>query len=109
MAAHQMRTGHRVVAATLFALLFAVPALAQTPLPAKKPAAANTTGSIANPQRALPPTHVQTQVQAQAQAPSSNPFAGLLGKSSGGLNPEQRAIVDRVNNYLTATQVLSGK
>lgn len=109
MAAHHMRTGHLLAGAALFALsLAALPALAQNATSAKKPAA-NTTGSIANPQRALPPTQAQTQVQAQAQAPSSNPFAGLLGKSSGGLNPEQRAIVDRVNNYLTATQVLSGK
>jgi len=35
----------------------------------------------------------------------------LLGKSgsaSGALNPEQRALVDRVNNYLSNMQVLSG-
>ena len=57
----------------------------------------------------LPPTQAQTQLQAQAQAPASNPFAGLLGKSSDGLNAEQRAIVDKVNSYLTATQVLSGR
>jgi outer membrane lipoprotein-sorting protein len=113
MAAHHMRTGHRLMQGVVLAALcacLAAPALAQNvPLPAKKPTAANTTGSIANPQRVLPPTQAQTQVQAQAQAPASNPFAGLLGKSSGGLNPEQRAIVDKVNNYLTATQVLSGK
>ncbi|HEY4142607.1 MAG TPA: outer membrane lipoprotein carrier protein LolA [Pseudolabrys sp.] len=110
MAAHHTRSSHRLVLAALFVCI-AAPALAQNvPLPAKKPAAANTTGSIINPQRALPPTQAQTQVQAQAQAPSSNPFAGLLGKSSsGGLNSEQRAIVDKVNAYLTATQNLSGK
>lgn len=117
MAAHQMRAGHRLVQGVVFAALFAfsfsclaIPALAQNvPLPAKKPSTVNTTGSITNPQRMLPPTQAQTQVQAQAQAPSSNPFAGLLGKSSDGLNAEQRAIVDKVNGYLTATQVLSGK
>jgi len=49
--------------------------------------------------------------QAQAPNPISNPFAALLGKSgsaSGALNPEQRALVDRVNNYLSNMQVLSG-
>ncbi len=111
MAAHHMRTGHHllqgVLAAALVACL-AAPGMAQTTPPAKKPAAANTTGSISNSQRATQPS--QGQVQAQNQAPSSNPFSGLLGKAtSGGLNPEQRAIVDKVNNYLTATQVLSGK
>jgi outer membrane lipoprotein-sorting protein len=108
MAAHHTRPSHGLVLAALLACI-AVPALAQNvPLPAKKPATANTTGSIANPQRALPPT--QPQTQAQAQAPASNPFAGLLGKSaSDRLNPEQRGIIDKVNGYLTATQVLSGK
>ena len=113
MAEHHTRTGHLLLPGLVFAALFACvagTALAQSvPLPARKPSAANTTGSIANPQRMLPPTQAQTQLQAQAQAPASNPFAGLLGKSSDGLNAEQRAIVDKVNSYLTATQVLSGR
>jgi len=113
MAEHHTCTGHRLLQGLVFAALFACvagTALAQSvPLPARKPSAANTTGSIANPQRMLPPTQAQTQLQAQAQAPASNPFAGLLGKSSDGLNAEQRAIVDKVNSYLTATQVLSGR
>jgi outer membrane lipoprotein-sorting protein len=112
MAAYQTRTGQRLVVAALFACFAAAPALAQNaPLPAKKPAA-NTTGSIVNPQRTAPPTQAQSQVQAQAQAPSVNPFAGLLNgmkSTSGGLNAEQRTIIDKVNGYLTATQVLSGK
>ena len=43
--------------------------------------------------------------------PVSNPFAALLGKSTaaGALNPEQRTIIDKVNNYLSGMQVLSGK
>ena len=113
MAEYHTRTGHLLLPGLVFAALFACvagTALAQSvPLPARKPSAANTTGSIANPQRMLPPTQAQTQLQAQAQAPASNPFAGLLGKSSDGLNAEQRAIVDKVNSYLTATQVLSGR
>ncbi len=50
--------------------------------------------------------------RAQAPNPVSNPFAALLGKSgsaSGALNPEQRAIIDQVNNYLSSMQMLSGK
>ena len=50
--------------------------------------------------------------QAQAPNPVSNPFAALLGKAGSApaaLNPEQRAIIDRVNNYLSSMQVLSGK
>jgi outer membrane lipoprotein-sorting protein len=110
MAAHHTRTGHRLVQGVIIAALaagLAVPALAQNvPLPAKKPT--NVTGSIMSPQGAQ--AQAQPQIQAQAPAPASNPFAGLLGKSSSGsLNPEQRAIIDRVNNYLTGMQVLSGK
>lgn len=115
MAAHHTRTGHRLVQGVVFAALvagLATPALAQNvPLPAKKPA--NITGSIMSPQGAQAQAQPQPQAQAQraqAPSPSSNPFAGLLGKSSSGsLNPEQRAIIDRVNNYLTGMQVLSGK
>lgn len=124
MAAHHTRTGHRLVqgvvqgvAIAALAAGLAAPALAQNvPLPAKKPA--NITGSIMSPQGAQAQAQPQTQSQAQAQAPraqapapASNPFAALLGKGgpSGSLNPEQRAIIDRVNNYLTGMQVLSGK
>jgi outer membrane lipoprotein-sorting protein len=112
MAAHHTRTGSLALAAMLASSLFCLStasALAQNvPLPAKRPPA-NTTGSImprsgaAIPQQAL-------EAQAQAPAPSSNPFAALLGKSaSSGLTPEQRTIIDKVNNYLTSMQVLSGK
>src|SRR5205085_2704225 len=58
--------------------------------------------------------HAQAAPAPRAQSPNpvSNPFAALLGKSgaaAGGLNPEQRAIIDRVNNYLSGVSVLSGK
>ncbi len=108
MAAHHTRTGKSLsfaLAATLVCLT-AAPVLAQSvPLPAKRPPA-NTTGSI------VPPQGLGARAQAQAPTPSSNPFAALLGKSGsagGALNPEQRAIIDKVNNYLTGMQVLSGK
>jgi len=46
-----------------------------------------------------------------APGPVTNPFAELLGKASpsGALTPEQRAIISRVNNYLSSIQVLSGR
>jgi len=114
--------GRPVAMAALFAsMMLAAPALGQSvPLPTSRPAI-GTTGSVtpraekpAIPQAAL---DARAQVQnrapsAQAPTPSSNPFAALLGKSgsaAGGLNPEQRALVDRVNNYLSNMQVLSGK
>ena len=108
MAAHHTRTSTLALAAVLVGLA-AAPALAEnTPLPAKRPPA-NTTGSIVpRPGAAVPPQTLEAQ--AQAPAPSSNPFAALLGKSAAsGLNPDQRAIIDKVNNYLTGMQVLSGK
>jgi len=121
MAVHQTaRTGHKVAIAALFACLTAAPALAQSvPLPKPRPAPKaqpNTTGSIlpgAAAKPAVPSAALGARAQAQqAQAPNpiSNPFAALLGKpgSASALNPEQRAIIDRVNNYLSSMQVLAG-
>jgi outer membrane lipoprotein-sorting protein len=102
--------------ASLSGCLIAAPALAQSvPLPTARPGTHSTTGSIlphpGSP--AIPPEALRARAQApQAQAPNpvSNPFAALLGKSgSSSLTPEQKAIIDRVNNYLTGMQVLSGK
>ncbi|HWC94427.1 MAG TPA: outer-membrane lipoprotein carrier protein LolA [Pseudolabrys sp.] len=55
-----------------------------------------------------------TAAPAAAQAPPSpihNPFAQLLGKpgKANALDDKQRAIVARVDDYLSKTQVLSGK
>jgi outer membrane lipoprotein-sorting protein len=101
--------------ACLTVCLTAVPALAQSvPLPLPRPPV--TTGSV-TPRAERPAILPQALIaraqapQAQAPNPISNPFAALLGKSgsaSGALNPEQRALVDRVNNYLSNMQVLSG-
>ena len=122
MAGHdKARTGHKMAMAALSASLLicltAAPVLAQSvPLPVPRPVP-NTTGSImpraANStatKPALPAAALGARVQAQAPNPVSNPFAALLGKSGSAstLNPEQRAIVDRVNNYLSNMQVLSG-
>ena len=119
MAAQQKtRTGRNLAMAALLVGLTAVPALAQDiPMPPQRPAAnarPNTTGSIlprpANP--AVPPQALSARAQTQAPNPASNPFAALLGKSgsaSGALNPEQRTVINRVNNYLSGMQMLSGK
>ena len=110
MAAHHTRTGKSLSLALAATFVCLTGALAQSvPLPAKRPPA-NTTGSIMPRTGATAPR--QLEAQAQAPSPSSNPFAALLGKSgsaSGALNPEQRAIIDKVNGYLTSMQVMSGK
>jgi outer membrane lipoprotein-sorting protein len=128
----ETRTGHELAIAALFASLLicltAAPALAQSvPLPTPRPAidAHPTTGSIAAPARpAVPSAALGARAQApqaqvpQAQAPQtqapnpvSNPFAALLGRSTSttALSPEQRGIIERVNNYLSTMQILSGK
>jgi outer membrane lipoprotein-sorting protein len=99
--------------ACLTALLVSQPAWSQTgsqvPLPHAKPRAATpaVTGTV--PQIVPPPA----DARAQAGPPpvATNPFAALLGKSSqpDTLDPKQRAIIDRVSNYLMSVQVLTGK
>jgi outer membrane lipoprotein-sorting protein len=112
---HKKRTGHKLTFVALFACL-GVPAIAQVvPLPAPRPSAlqaqSNTTGSVAAPaaKPAVPSQGLAAQVT-QAPNPVSNPFAALLGKagSQGVLTAEQRAIVDRVNGYLSGVQTLTG-
>ena len=120
----EAQTGHKLAIAALFACLTTAPALAQSvPLPTPRPAInahPTATGSIAAPARpALPSAALGSRAQApQAQAPQvqapnpvSNPFAALLGRpgSASALSPEQRSIIERVNNYLSTMQILSGK
>lgn len=127
----EARTGHELAIAALFASLLicltAAPALAQSvPLRTPRPAInAHPTGSIAAPARpAVPSAALGARAQApqaqvpQAQAPQtqapnpvSNPFAALLGRSTStaALSPEQRGIIERVNNYLSTMHILSGK
>lgn len=118
------RTG--LALAALLTGLITVPALAQSvPLPKQRPTAQTapaTTGSVSRSKSAVaqivPPSALraraqaaQSQVaQAQAPGPIANPFAALLGKSgsTGALTPEQRAIVDKVENYLSGVHTLSG-
>ena len=116
MAEHIKARCARMAAMTaMLACLAAAPALAQTvPLPKPRPNPA-VTGTIANrPAAQAPPARPAVRAEAQPQAqppnPISNPFAALLGMSGANttLKPEQRAIIDRINNYLSGTQVLSG-
>lgn len=107
--------------AAVLAGLTAMPALAENvPLPRPNPHRVLYTGAI---HAAVPSAALRARAQAAAaqtapvqtvQAtpnPINNPFAALLGKpgSTQALNPEQRAIIDKVNNYLTSVQALTGK
>jgi outer membrane lipoprotein-sorting protein len=127
--ARRARTGRKLTLAVLLAGLMAAPALAQAPtqnvpLPRPRPALdVPVTGSTAAPTAApaapipiAPPvdatTQTQTQAppQAQAPAPVSNPFAALLGKPGNtvALDDKQRAIIKRVDTYLSTVQTLEG-
>jgi outer membrane lipoprotein-sorting protein len=92
------------------------------PLPKPRPRAVVTGSIIQYPaNRGISPQALAANAQApkaqasqaprsQAPNPIANPFAALLGKgASGTLTPEQRAIIGRVNSYLSNMQVLSGK
>jgi outer membrane lipoprotein-sorting protein len=76
-----------------------------------------TTGSIATPVKPAIPAEAlnaraqATPAQTKPPNPVSNPFAALLGRSgsAGALSPEQRSIIERVNNYLSNMQNMSGK
>ncbi|HXD46502.1 MAG TPA: outer membrane lipoprotein carrier protein LolA [Pseudolabrys sp.] len=111
--------GRRMAAmAAVVAGLTAPPAFAQSvPLPRPNPHRGLITGSV---REAVPAAAMRARAQAQpaqaqpAQAapnPISNPFAALLGKpgSTQALNPQQRAIIDKVNNYLSSVTSLTGK
>ena len=120
MAAHnKARTGANLGFAALLACL-TVPALAQTvPLPIPRSPVMQSQGgapqsSAPAAKPAVPSQALGARAQAPQPAPShnpiSNPFAALLGKANGAgkLTPEQRVIVERVNNYLSGVQVLTG-
>ncbi len=111
----------RATIAAVLVGLTAAPVVAEgIPLPMSRPAANSQfdiTGAIgartAKPAPRDPVLNARAQAQPQSQAPDpvSNPFAALLGKagSTTALNPEQRAIIGRINNYLSGVQTLEGK
>ena len=118
---HGARIGRGAACAALLACLTALPALAETvPLPRPNPHRGLTTGAIGHVippaalrarAQAVTPQPAPVQVTQPAPNPISNPFAALLGKpgSTTALNPQQRAIIDRVNTYLSSMQTLEGK
>lgn len=117
---HRTQNGPKLAFAALFACL-SVPALAQmVPLPTPRPPsvlvqsgpAASAAAPTSKPSVPGQTLGARTQATPNSQAPNpvTNPFAALLGKSTspGVLNPEQRAIVERVNGYLSGVQTLTG-
>lgn len=123
MAPQQLvRNGRNTALTALFLCLTAAPLWAQSvPLPMPRPAlgspsraaAPAVTGSVM-PRNVmaqnLTPPPAGSRV-AQTPSPVTNPFAALLGKAgtTATLTPEQRAIVDKVNNYLSSMQTLEGQ
>jgi outer membrane lipoprotein-sorting protein len=84
----QARTRARIGMACAALLVLAAPALAQTGAPR---------GAIAP--------------AAPQPSPVQNPFAAVLDQAGAAapLKPEQRALVDKVNRYLSSVQTLQGK
>ena len=128
---NEAQNGRSAAIAALFAAsmicLSAAPALAQSvPLPPPRPQvqrAPVTTGTIPTPSlgaraQAAQALAARAQAETQPQAPApqaapnpvSNPFAALLGRpgSTTALNPDQRAVIDKVNNYLSSMHELEG-
>ena len=112
MAEHQRRTACKLAFVALFACL-AAPAIAQVPLPSARPSVSQAQASppalAGKPAAPIPGR--QSAPAPQSPSPVFNPFAALLGKPTApnNLSAEQRAIVDRVNGYLSGVQALSGK
>ncbi len=137
MAALQRQTGGTAAIVAVLALLTAAPVLAQSPAQpadakaqtvkpqvikpqAKAHAKAHVkphaksplvTGSAELPMPVDPALLARAQAPGPSSKPASNPFAALLGRtgSSTSLNPEQRAIIGRINGYLSSVQNLQGK
>jgi len=128
---HKGRNGRTLTLAAVLACLTAAPALAQfiapapqnVPLPRPRPHVHLTTGSIGTRVAGMPPQVLHAQAQApapqgnvqpapaqQAPNPISNPFASLLGQtgSTTALDPKQRAIIQKVDDYLSSVQTLEG-
>jgi outer membrane lipoprotein-sorting protein len=106
MAAHRKaRIGRNLGLVALFACLSG-PVISQTvPLPAPRPSTQPAVPAPALGARAQAP-----QQSTQAPNPITNPFAAVLGRATtaGALTNDQRAIVERVNSYLSGVQTLTG-
>jgi outer membrane lipoprotein-sorting protein len=104
MAAHRKtRISRGLGFVALFACLCG-PAICQTvPLPAPRPSAQPAASGLGARAQAAPQS-------TEAPNPISNPFAAVLGRATtaGVLTNDQRAIVERVNSYLSGVQTLTG-
>ena len=109
MALDQRRTGCKLAFVALFACLTA-PAIAQVPLPSARPTSPAQAAPPAPLAKPVVPAPGRQTAPVPQQSPVFNPFAALLGKPTtpNNLSAEQRAIVDRVNGYLSGVQALSG-
>ncbi len=130
MAGHyKALNSRRLAVAALLTCLAAAPVLAQpasptlqnVPLPRPRPHFIHT-NSISARFAAVPARvwHARAQAPsphgqvapapAQAPNPVSNPFAALLGStgSTTALDPKQRAIIQKVDSYLSSVQTLEG-
>jgi outer membrane lipoprotein-sorting protein len=127
---HRQGTGRKLALAALLACLTAAPTLAQTanlarqnvPLPRPRPHFVHTgmrgerlaavPARVWHARAQAPSPHGQVAPAPAQQAPSpiSNPFAALLGNtgSTTALNPKQRAIIQKVDNYLSSVTTLEG-
>ncbi|HEU5017800.1 MAG TPA: outer membrane lipoprotein carrier protein LolA [Pseudolabrys sp.] len=117
---HKVRSGRRLAVAAFLACFAATPALAESvPLPKPRPgvkiARNYTTGAVGARQQALPAgaqTSGPVPPAPAQQTPSviSNPFAALLGQTGStiALDDKQRAIIKRVDHYLSSVQYLEG-
>ncbi len=128
---HKGRSGRTLAWVAALACVTTAPALAQfaapaqqtVPLPRPRPHIHFVTGSIgarvaglpaqafhARAQAPAPQGNVQPAPAQQAPNPISNPFATLLGGtgSTTALDPKQRAIIQKVDDYLSSVQTLEG-
>jgi outer membrane lipoprotein-sorting protein len=103
------RMGCKLAFVALFACVTA-PAIAQVPLPSARPTSPAQAAPPAPLAKPVVPAPGRQTAPVPQQSPVFNPFAALLGKPTtpNNLSAEQRAIVDRVNGYLSGVQALSG-
>ncbi len=127
------RNSRRLALAAALICLITAPALAQSanpalykvPMPRPRPHDTRfTTGSIGARLAGVPQEALRARAQApapqgrhatpaaapQAPNPISNPFAALLGRtgSTTALDPKQRAIIEKVDTYLSTVKTLEG-
>jgi outer membrane lipoprotein-sorting protein len=109
------RARHAAIACTILASLTAVAAMAQTvpvPRPAPQPKSGTAAPPAAQPEPAPNPLSLAPVGQAAPKPPSSiiDTLTSILPKPGGSVafDAKQRALVERVNAYLTSVQTMVG-